>query len=163
MKHSPPSSYLGDHQLGNCIRFINGEHCLCCDFFQGSKHIDASIVNKAVQTFVSHNFFHFLDYFLDAVFTDHICTEESTIANGEQWNVWFKCPLSLYSTWQTKAKASVWMRTFRQRTEMTMPRRLYIDSVSPVLSWDESDHFQLLEVRYSYTQETTLLRCTHLT
>lgn len=80
IKYIPPNSYLGDHQLGNSIGFINGEHCLCCDFFQGSKHIDASIVNEAVQTFVAHNFFHFLDYFLDAVFTDHICTEEPRIA-----------------------------------------------------------------------------------
>lgn len=79
-KHVAPSSYLSDHQLGNCVGLVNGEHCLCCDIFQGGEYIDASVVNEAVQTFVSHDFFHFFDYFFDAVFTDHICTEEPRTA-----------------------------------------------------------------------------------
>lgn len=69
-------SYLGNHQLGNRVGFINGEHCFSSDFFQGSKHIDASIVNEAVQPFVSYNFFYFLNYFFYAVFRDHICHEK---------------------------------------------------------------------------------------
>lgn len=80
VKCIPPSSYLGDHQLGNRVGFINGEHRLRCDFFQGGHHVDAGVVDQAVQTFVSHNFLHFLDHFLDAVFTDHICTEEPRTA-----------------------------------------------------------------------------------
>lgn len=80
IKHASPSSYLSDHQLGNCVGFVDGEHRLCCDIFQGGKHVDASVVDEAVQTFVSHNFFHFLDYFLDAVFADHIYTEEPRTA-----------------------------------------------------------------------------------
>lgn len=73
----PASPHLGDHQLGHGVGFINGEHGLCCDLLQRGEHIDASVVDEAVQPFVSHNFFHFLDHFLDAVLTDHICAEEA--------------------------------------------------------------------------------------
>lgn len=76
VKPIPPSPHLGDHQLGNSVGFIDGEHGLCCHLLQRGQHVDASVVDEAVQAFVSHNFFHFFHHFLDAALTDHICTEE---------------------------------------------------------------------------------------
>lgn len=69
---SQPCSYFGDHQLGNRVGLVDGQHGFGGDLFQRSDHIDSGIVDQAVQPLVPNEIFHLLNNFLDAAFGNHI-------------------------------------------------------------------------------------------